>query len=47
LKAYATLIRRGFPPTLVRESLSELRKDAGGILDGYQFDPGDGESEDG
>jgi regulatory protein len=51
VKAYATLLRRGFPPALVRERLNMLRKGAGDILDDYQFeDPGpigDGESEDG
>jgi len=51
LKIYATLVRRGFPPALVRERLTTLRKGARDILDDYQFEAGaplgDGESEDG
>ena len=51
LKAYAALVRRGFPASLVRDRLAVLRKDAGDILDGYQFEEpgpeGDVESEDG
>jgi hypothetical protein len=51
LKAYAALVRRGFPPSLVRERLIMLHKEAGHILSGYQFEAdeplGDAESEDG
>jgi regulatory protein len=50
LKTYATLVRRGFPPALVRERLNMLRKGAGDILDDYQFSGEDSlgdESEDG
>ena len=37
LKVYAALLRRGFPPSLAREGLFKLRKEARDILDGYQF----------
>ena len=51
LKTYATLVRRGFPPALVRERLNKLRKGSRDILDDYQFEApepfGDGDSEDG
>ena len=36
-KIYAALLRRGFPPALVRERLLALRPETGDILDGYQF----------
>jgi len=38
VKVYAALVRRGFPPTLIRERLFKLRKEARDILDGYQFE---------
>lgn len=51
LKVFAALVRRGFPPGDVRQRLVMLRKEAGAILDGYQFEAsepeGDVESEDG
>lgn len=36
-KVYVALLRRGFPPSLVRERLILLRPETGDILDGYQF----------
>lgn len=47
-RVYVALLRRGFPPSLVRERLIQLRPESGDILDGYQVassEPSDDEGD--